>query len=239
MYDSIDLNTLPAGAAAYAGYVNGNWPTFTALIQRFPNAHLLSIAVQANADADCLDCETGDATIQQAPGWHARQKSRGVNLPAIYTQASNLAALEGVMHAAGIGRNEYRIWSAHYATEHFCGPSACGYGLSPADGTQWTSGALGRNLDQSILNDAFFGVPPYQPWEVKPGYWRQVADGTVSLARWAHKRGALASMIAWHTLSKGCPISPANRAKFEAYRNAPGSAGAVMPAGLVFYSFNK
>jgi hypothetical protein len=239
MFDSINLAMLPNGAAAYGGYVNGNWPTFDALKARFPSAHLLSIAVSAGADADCLDCETGDATLAQAPAWFRRQKIRGVSLPAIYTQATNLIALERIMAANRIARTQYRIWSAHYNGEHFCGPSACGYGLSAADGTQWTSNALGRNLDQSILGDAFFGTAPYVPIEVTPGYWRQVADGTVSLNQWAHNRGVVAHLIVEHTLSAACPINQANLAKFMAYRRTAAGTFTVMPAGLVFYSYNK
>jgi len=34
MYDSVDLDTIPREAAAVAGYVDGNWPTFTHLAAR-------------------------------------------------------------------------------------------------------------------------------------------------------------------------------------------------------------
>lgn len=238
MYDSIDVPLLPEGAPAYAGYVNGSWPTFAALKARFPKARLLSVAVQADHDAECLDIETGDATVVQAPNWHARQLHRGERRPGFYTEASNLALLERVMAAHGITRGQYRIWSAHYTEAHFCGPHTCGYGDSDTNGTQWTKAALGKNLDQSVLNDDFFGIIN-DPVEIKPGFWRHVADGTESLYTFARKRGTRARVLARHTLSPACPINAENRADFIAYRKSRKSTGGIMPKGLVFYSFHK
>lgn len=238
MYDSVDVTLLPADAPAYAGYVNGSWPTFDKLKARFPKARLLSVAVQADRDAECLDVETGDATVGQAPNWHARQVHRGLRRPAIYTQASNLKLLERTMAAFGITRGQYRIWSAHYTEAHFCGPHTCGYGDSDADGTQWTKTALSKNLDQSILNDDFFGLGN-DPVEVKPGFWRHVADGSESLYMFALKRKTHARVLARHTLSPESPINAQNRARFVAYRKSRKSTGGIMPKGLVFYSFHK
>ena len=82
MFDSIDLSQIPATAPAVAGYVDGRWPTFARLPGMFPHAHLLSVAVTAAGDADCLDIETGDATPADAAGWYARQKAQGGRAPA-------------------------------------------------------------------------------------------------------------------------------------------------------------
>lgn len=163
MLDSIDVSVLPAGYQAYAGYVNGRWPTFNNLKEKFPSARILSIAVNASADADCLDVENGDATIQDiADGtWFARQVARKI-VPCFYIEASNLA--EAQNHLRILPRNSYRLWSAHYTNQHICGPNSCGYGLYVADGTQWTSTFSGSNIDASILNSNFFGNSP-QTWE--------------------------------------------------------------------------
>ena len=62
-----------------------------------------------------------------------------------------------VLNQANISRSAVRLWSAHYGLgEHICGPNSCGAMPIEADGTQWTSNALGRNLDQSLLLDTFF-----------------------------------------------------------------------------------
>src|SRR5438552_3260174 len=95
MYDSTNVGTLPPGAGAYAGYVQGAFQTFAALQQLFAasGAHLLSIAVFASGDADCLDIETGDTTIAQTPGWVKRQLARGAQQPCLYTSVSNMDVL--------------------------------------------------------------------------------------------------------------------------------------------------
>jgi peptidoglycan hydrolase-like protein with peptidoglycan-binding domain len=162
MFDSIAVSVLPSGGSyAYAGYTGGLWPTFKTLQHRFPGHRLLSIAVFASDDGDCLDIENGDATIEEAPGWYERQVHRGVWRPALYTSASNLKALQRIMAAAHIARADYRLWSAHYLNKaHLCAPKSCGYGLSEADGCQWTSRALGISLDQSILLPDFFDPRP-------------------------------------------------------------------------------
>jgi peptidoglycan hydrolase-like protein with peptidoglycan-binding domain len=76
-----------------------------------------------------------------------------------------------VVQALPGGRGAVRLWTAHYGLgAHICGPSSCGALSIDADGTQWTSSALGRTLDQSLLTDSFFGTPapvPAQTWEDK------------------------------------------------------------------------
>jgi hypothetical protein len=172
MYDSIDVSQLPAGAPCYAGYVNGAWPTYSAVKVRFPHAHILSIAVFASADADCLDVEPYDADPPEAPGWVRRQQARGIWRPVIYCSASVLNTVVADLSAARISRAEVRLWSAHYGVgKHICGPGTCGY-IGPngkpvpaCDGTQFTSTALGRNLDESVLLGDFFDAPPPAPFK--------------------------------------------------------------------------
>jgi peptidoglycan hydrolase-like protein with peptidoglycan-binding domain len=169
MFDDTDVSKLPAGPDfAYAGYVGGLFPTFPELQRRFPGHRLLSIAVNASEDAECLDIEKGDATVEDAPGWFKRQVARGVAFPVLYCSAGNLIALESTMAAAGISRLAYRLWSAHYThAEHLCSPKTCGFGFTEVDGTQWTNQANGISLDQSVLIPEFFSTgSPVPDWEV-------------------------------------------------------------------------
>lgn len=165
MWDDITVSALPTGGSyAYAGYVDGMWPTYRTLQARFPGHRLLSIAVFSSDNAESLDIERGDATIGEGPGWFERQVARGIWRPVLYTQASNLKALELVMRAHHVPRGSYRLWSAHYTKKaHLCGPKSCGYGLSEADGTQWTDVAMGINLDRSLLLPSFFDPRPAPP----------------------------------------------------------------------------
>jgi hypothetical protein len=164
MFDSTDLSQIPAGPAAAAGYVGGRWPTFHDLAARFPHALLLSIAISASEDADAIDVENGDATAPQVPAWHDRQRERGVLRPCVYASVSTMQAeVIPELRAAGINRPDVRLWSAHYAGLHICGPSTCGELGTDADGTQWTDRAYGRNLDQSLLVASFFTVTTSKP----------------------------------------------------------------------------
>src|SRR5215475_239283 len=164
MADSVTVAHLPRGYDAYAGYVGGLFTTFPALRALFAqlDVHLLSIAINASEDADCLDVETGDATNTQAPGWVMRQQKRGESRPVVYTSASNAAALIATLKQHGIARSQVRLWSAHYGHgKHICGPGQCQY--PQADATQWTDSAPGNGgskIDESLLAAGFFGPAP-------------------------------------------------------------------------------
>ena len=159
MYDSIDLSQFPPNPEAVAGYVGGHWPTYNELVAKFPNALHLSIAVQASQHARCLDVEPGDATPAQAPGWFQGHADHSQGLPVLYGSASAVNEINTAMQRAGISRDRYLIWSAHYTFHaHICSPQTCGY--PPADATQWTDKSGGKNLDESLCSDAFFGTKP-------------------------------------------------------------------------------
>jgi hypothetical protein len=127
------------------------------------------MAVFASGNATGLDIENGDATIAEAPGWYERQVARGVYRPVMYIQASNMKALETELAAAHVNRASYRLLVAHYIGAHLCSPGTCGYGVGHADGTQWTSSALGLNLDRSILLPDFFAGRPKPAPTPSPG----------------------------------------------------------------------
>ncbi len=156
MYDSVNLSQVPANAVAVAGYVNGQWPTFPTLKTRFPHARRLSIAVTADADADALDVEKGDATPEQAAAWVKRQSARGLKRPVVYCSVSDAQSVLDTLARAGVQRSAVRLWTAHYTFQpHRCGPQ-CGFGLTTqADATQYTDKALGRNLDASLCAPRF------------------------------------------------------------------------------------
>jgi hypothetical protein len=167
MFDSIYPASLPPGADAYLGYVDGSWPDFRAEVARFPGAHVLGMAVTAADDAEGLDVEFRDATPAQAPGWVPRQQARGIRRPVLYASVSRMREVLDAIRGSGIARQDVRLLSAHYgAGRHICGPSTCRYferraaGLTPAcDGTQWTdqaAGANGTRIDESVLAGDFF-----------------------------------------------------------------------------------
>lgn len=89
MYDSVTVDTVPDSPQAVAGYTGGNWPTYGPLVQRFPNAKHLSIAVQAYMNGRALDVETGDATDADAPGWFNSHADKSEGKAILYTFASD------------------------------------------------------------------------------------------------------------------------------------------------------
>lgn len=151
MYDSTEPNqipTVPDEPQAVAGYVGGKWPTFRELTNRFPHARRLSIAINANEDADCLDIETGDAAPIYAPAWVHRQKALGKHRPCVYANRSTMPAVERALLASGINLHEIRRWVADYTgVPHF---------LPGADAVQWTDRADKKNCDASICKGDFF-----------------------------------------------------------------------------------
>jgi len=165
MYDTAANNQFPSGGQAYAAYVDGSvgdQPNYAYIVRTFPKAQHLSIALFASDNADTLDVEPGASAPGDVPDWYARQKKRGIQRPCVYASASTMAGnILPVLSQAKISRSQVRLWSAHYGVgEHICGPHSCGAMPIEADGTQWTSNALGRDLDQSLLLDNFFTTAP-------------------------------------------------------------------------------
>ncbi|HWY90667.1 MAG TPA: hypothetical protein VNY31_08350 [Solirubrobacteraceae bacterium] len=175
MFDSTAVSLIPRDAPAVAGYVGGFWPTYPELVKDWPHAHRLSIAISAGEDAECLDIENGDARSQDAPHWYRRQRDRGVPRPVLYASVSQVPAIEHEMTRAGIPRSAYHVWSAHYTGHpHLCA-RACGL-AHPADATQWTDRALGRDLDQSLCSEAFFPAGPANYVPADEARWEREYD---------------------------------------------------------------
>jgi hypothetical protein len=160
MYDSIYIKNLPSGAAAYAGYTQGDWPTWSALVaaKEHSGADLLSVDPFGTSPlAHCLDVEPGDAGNATVLPWFRRMKANGVPVPVIYTSASNVQAVVNLLMEEGkYTRSEFLVWAAHYTySAHICAPAVCGY--AAADGTQWSDEGPGGS-DVSSLASYFF------PW---------------------------------------------------------------------------
>lgn len=161
MYDTIYNDQFPSGAQAYAAYVDGSLgdqPNYAYIVSAFPKAEHLSISLDSSVNADALDVEQYAAVPGDVPAWHTRQQQRGIQRPCVYAAVSTMQdSILSVLSQAKISRSAVRLWTAHYGVgEHICGPDSCGELSTEADGTQWTSSALGRTLDQSELQDNFF-----------------------------------------------------------------------------------
>jgi hypothetical protein len=204
MYDAIDISQIPASAQAVAGYTDGDWPTYGSLVEQFPKADHLSIAVNPAGNGDALDVEPGDAPPESAVAWYAAQRARGLARPCLYASADTMEEFAvPVIEAALIPRTAVRLWTAHYgAGEHICGPKSCGALSIDADGTQWCNDALGRPLDQSSLLGDFFTVPtpvPPADWTFGPPVdLRAIGGRTSARLAWSPPAGAPEPVSRYH-----------------------------------------
>jgi hypothetical protein len=219
-YDTIADDQFPAGAAAYAGYVDGqldDQPNYSFILAQFPNAEHLSITLFADVDADTADVENGAMAPADVPGWHARQVARGIARPVVYASAWTMQhQVLPVLAGAGIGRAAVRLWTAHYGQgEHICGPGSCGALGTDADGSQWTPNALGRDLDQSALLPGFFGELP-AGWTYGPPLALAATGGHTSVR------------LEWQP-PQGYPELPAAY-RIWVYRGTHASAGTLVPS---------
>lgn len=155
-FDSVSVGNIPHDARGAAYYVNGSFANEAAVKAQAPNARYTSIAVNTSAIADCLDIEPGNATVADAPRWYrAFKRARPNAKPIFYCSASDADALVATLKAAGIGRDQYILWTAHYIGKHFCG-EGCSYAKSAGrvDATQFTTN--NETLDESVCRISFW-----------------------------------------------------------------------------------
>ena len=133
MYDAVNASAIPASAGYVAGYVDGPVSKWTTTDwDRFQNARLLTITVTgATANADVIDVENGDATVQTAIDWITRYPNR-----IIYLNKSTFEANQTALSAIA---DKCRFWIADWTNIPHLYPGSIA--------TQWTSGTY----DQSLL----------------------------------------------------------------------------------------
>lgn len=152
---------------AIAAYGNGSFANFKAAKKEFPHAHVLEIDVNGQGIGNAGDFEVGDMAFSHAGSWAKGRIAAGVHRPVIYFSVSNWGAIMASLAAAGLKREDVRIWTAHYNGDaHLCS-SSCGFGVTGhANATQWGSaqahGTLpppyaGRVIDVSKTGPGFFG----------------------------------------------------------------------------------
>lgn len=161
MYDSSNADGIPAGAKIVAGYVDGQWPSYLAIVARFPNAQHVSITITAKwppghpqageyVKARVLDVENGDANPNDAPGWTQAMRAAGI-IPCVYcSRLSAWPAVQVAFQAAFVAPPDY--WIADYTNyAHLVQGSVA---------TQWHDFGM---YDQSETNGVWPGTAPHPP----------------------------------------------------------------------------
>jgi catechol 2,3-dioxygenase-like lactoylglutathione lyase family enzyme len=228
MYDTIQNDQFPPGAAAYAAYVDGNLgnqPNYAHIVAAFPKAQHLSVALFSGDNADALDVEPGASSPADVPAWYAAQRKRGIQRPCVYASASTMnSEILPVLTQAGIARDAVRLWTAHYDVgEHICGPGTCGALSVNADGTQWTPNAVvngvALDLDQSLLLENFFTTDPTVTTEA------ELQSGQLNLGKNAHTVIAVPPGTAQHIafgVDNGVQGLPPARLRVAIFSTGPG-----------------
>ncbi len=186
MFDSVNINNIPKDAQAVAGYINGEWPTFNSLAKKFPNAHRVSISVNAQHVAAVLDVEKGDATAADVPGWLKMVRSKGFP-GVVYTSKSNVDAVKAACLAAKVA--EPFIWDADWTNVEHLNPGSVA--TQWADGTDQYPGKA-KYCDTSLVSPNFPGFTKPAPKKVTKAV-KKVATVTTSKKAGAGVRNVAAS----------------------------------------------
>lgn len=151
MYDAVDAAAVPAGAPIVAGYVDGRYASFDALVAKFPQALHVSITTGTDFGALVCDREAGNANEAEAARWaHARV---AIDLPAvIYMSLSDENAVATQLDALGMSFADPSHWPAEevYAWD-----------------ADWTGVA---HLDQGSIGTQFISLPGYDLSDVGYGF---------------------------------------------------------------------
>ena len=157
MEDDVDIAFFTPGCQAYAGYWDGTYANMTAVrgYAAIQHARSFSYTPSGARGADAYDIEPGDGVPSQAPHFY------GIGGRYFYSMASETQLVINALAGAGVGRNSYKLISAHYIGEHMCGRTTCGY--PDADATQFTDNYAGRSLDCTLFSPTFFRTPAPAP----------------------------------------------------------------------------
>lgn len=168
MYDSVDLDQIPAEPHAVAAYLNGHYANVDAAREKFPHARILTISVAGDVAADCYDVEQGDYTPEDVPRLYQIAHGQGVWRPCFYASLENgMQQVKEQLNRVVTERADIRLWVAYYNGVQ---DLPAGY-----DAHQFTDKALGRNLDESICADTFFKPaekPAPKPEPPADDWWR-------------------------------------------------------------------
>lgn len=148
MHDSTTASDIPADAVAVGGYIDGAFKWSDEDWARFPGAIKRRIAVfPGTNDGDILDCERGDATPGQCPGWIRMRQASGLAVPVIYTMPSNEAAVRAACEGL-----TYELWVADPAPRGMAPGTPHFYPGSIATQYAWPEYGSGGHFDLSLCS---------------------------------------------------------------------------------------
>ena len=171
MFDSVSVAGIPSGATLVAGYVDGLYANYEALVKAFPHAYVLPITVTGLPNVRVCDCEAGDLTPEHAAKWAAAELKAN-RRPTIYCSKSSWGAVIQWLDTLRIHHNAVDFWIAAW---EFVGHRPTHTPAIPAGAVALQYAANvpngnGHNYDQSVTlgNWPHPTPPPPHPTAVTP-----------------------------------------------------------------------
>lgn len=175
MIDSTTPRSIPHDAQMVAGYVDGSFKTYPQLVQMFPHAIKVSIAVTSHTDAQVIDREPGNIPINLCPSWVKRQRDQGRD-PTLYCMWAEWNAVKAEFHKQGVAEPHY--WIALYDNI----PDLT-YGIVNGKRVDLRGivakqygGDRANNLDYSIVADYWPGIDSPQEEELDPELAKMIRE---------------------------------------------------------------
>ena len=151
MYDAVDPAAIPSSAPPpdyVLGYVNGNWPSYDALVAKYPRALPVAISTipgdSAEGRAQGCDGEAGDYLPPRAAHFAATKLVLGV-VPFIYCSWSDWHDYQDACTQIGVNPNEVDWGIAAYP----------GIGAVPYPGSVFHQWVDWGDYDQSAVVDGW------------------------------------------------------------------------------------
>lgn len=186
MYDSISADSIPGDAQIVAGYVDGWWADFNAVVLRFPTLPHASITVVGRdaagnwVKAIVIDCENGDATPHTAAAWAAWMLSIGLR-PTIYCNTATHPAVVSELAVLGLAFVvNVDWWEAHYDNDPTLSPGSVAKQYQSTDG--WDVSSTDGSWPAVAPTPTPVPIPP-KPTEANPMFSKIVTtnEGTQHL----------------------------------------------------------
>ena len=187
MYDAVDVEAIPSGAAIIGAYVDGDYVTYGEVRARFPRAFVVGITVKGRHGVKVCDCESGDLTPEQAAQWAAVELN-SLRRPTIYCSADTMAEVVNEMRSQSVVPSMVDWWIADWTgVPHVWPGSAATQYASPLADPKQCPG----NFDLSATNGSWpFPPPPPEKEETMQLYATDTkGTGFIIAADLSSKRG--------------------------------------------------
>lgn len=156
MYDAVTPGLIPINAQVVAGYIDGRYECYGAMVARFPRAVHISITTATSTAARVIDSETYDADPAQTANWVAAKIRLGAR-PTVYANLSRWPQVTAALAALRIPLSEVDWWAAHYTGQPHIEPGSIATQFIDTGGYDISS------LTANWPNPASNPIPPQEP----------------------------------------------------------------------------